>query len=64
MTLVFPQKKKMLNKKPIPSDIKSYYEFCFFFSLHQLLKAATHITCNITTIIDHILAGYPERVTQ
>ena len=32
--------------------------------MHQLIKARTHITCNNTTIIDHILASYPERVTQ
>ena len=32
--------------------------------MHQLIKAQTHITCNNATIIDHILASYPERVTQ
>ena len=60
MTLIFSQKKK----KSIPSDVKSYYEFCTFFSLHQLIKAPTRITCNSAAIIDHILASYPERVTQ
>ena len=54
----------MLNNKSIPSDVKSYYEFCTFFSLHQLIKVPTRITCNSATIIDHILASYPERVTQ
>ena len=54
----------MLNNKSIPSDVKSYYEFCTFFSLHQLIKAPTRITCNSAAIIDHILASYPERVTQ
>ena len=39
-------KKKTLNNKSIPSDVKSYYEFCTFFSLHQLIKAPTRITCN------------------
>ena len=38
--------------------------FVLFFSLHQLIKFPTRITCNSTTIIDHILASYPERVTQ
>ena len=57
-------KKNMLNNKSIPSDVKSYYEFCTFFSLHQLIKVPTRITCNSATIIDHILASYPERVTQ
>ena len=33
-------KKDMLNNKSIPSDVKSYYEFCTFFSLHQLTKVS------------------------
>ena len=57
-------KKDMLNNKSIPKDVKSYYEFCMLFSLHQLIKVPTRITCNSATIIDHILASYPERVTQ
>ena len=32
--------------------------------MHQLIKVPTRITCNSATIIDHILASYPERVTQ
>ena len=56
----------MLNNKSIPSDLKSYYEFCTIFSLHQLIKVPKRISCNSTTIINHILASYPERerVTQ
>ena len=54
----------MLNNKSTPSNVKSYYEFCKFFSLHQLIKVTTCITCNWATIINHILASYPERVTQ
>ena len=57
-------KKDMLNNESIPSDVKSYYEYCTFFDLHQLIKDPTRITCNSPTIIDHILANYPERVTQ
>ena len=36
----------------------------YFFSLHQLIKVPTRITCNSATIIDHILTSYQERVTQ
>ena len=57
-------KKGILNNKSIPSDVKSCYEYCTYFSLHQLIKVPTRITCNSATIIDHILASYPERVTQ
>ena len=60
---IFSQK-SMLNSKSIPCDVKSYYEFCTFFGLHQLIKVPTRITCNSATIIDHILASYQERVTQ
>ena len=60
---IFSQK-SALNSKSIPSNLKSYHEFCTFFGLHQLIKVPTRITCNSATIIDHILASYPERVTQ
>ena len=62
MTLI--SKKSILNNKSIPNDVKSYYEFCTLFGLHQLIKAPTCITYNSTTIIDHILASHPEIVTQ
>ena len=55
-------KQNVLNGKSIPSDVKSFYEFCTFFILYLLAKVPTCTTCN--TIIDHILASYPERVTQ
>ena len=43
---------------------KATINFVLFFDLHQLIKAPTRITCNSATVIDHILASYPERVTQ
>ena len=58
------KKKKTLNNKSILSDAKGYYEFCTFLSLHQLIKVPAHIACNSAAIIDHILASFPERVTQ
>ena len=58
------EKKNILNSKSIPSDVKSYHEFCTFFGLKQLIKASTRTTISSSTIIDHILASYPERVTQ
>ena len=35
--------------------------FVLFFSLHQLVKFPTRITCNSTTIFYHILVSYLER---
>ena len=58
------EKKNILNSKSIPSDVKSYHEFCTYFGLKQLIKVPTRITTSSSTIIDHILASYPERATQ
>ena len=58
------EKDNILNSKSIPNDVKSYHEFCTFFGLKQLTKVPTRTTTSSSTIIDHILASYPERVTQ
>ena len=58
----FLDKNNILSSKSIPSDIKNYHEFCTFFRLK--LRVATRIASGSSTIIDHILARYPERVTQ
>ena len=57
-------KKNILNNKSVPSDVKSYQKFCTFFELRQLIIIPTRITTGSSTIIDHILASFPERVTQ
>ena len=58
------EKNNILNSKSIPNDVKSYHEFCTFFGLKQLIKVPTRTTTSSSTTIDHILASYPERVTQ
>ena len=58
------EKKNILNCKSVPSDVKSYHEFCTFFGLKQIIKVPTSTTTSSSTIIDHILASYPERVTK
>ena len=55
--------KKNLNKS-VPNDVKSYHEFCTFFGLKQLIIVTTRVTNGSSTIIDHVLASFPERVTQ
>ena len=57
-------KKNILNNKSVPSDVKSYQEFCTFFGLKQLIIVPTRVTTGSSTIIDHVLASFPERVTQ
>ena len=60
----FLNKQTILSSKSIPIDVKSYHEFCTFFGLKVSTKVQTRITFSSSTIIDHILASYPERVTQ
>ena len=48
----------------IPYDVRKYRRFCNFFSLKQLISSPTRIIYNSSTIIDHILASYPDRVSQ
>ena len=54
------EKNNIFNSKTIPNDVKSYHEFCTFFGLKQLIKVPTKTTTSRSTIIDHILASYPE----
>ena len=57
-------KKNILNNKSVPSNVKSYQELCTFFGLKQLIIVPTRVTTGCSTIIDHVLASFPERVTQ
>ena len=47
-----------------PSDIKKYYEFCAMFGLKQLMEVPTRVTCSSSTIINQLLASFPNRVSQ
>ena len=58
------QKYNSLQSQSIPSDIKKYYEFCTIFDLKQLIEVPTRVTCSSSAIIDHILASFPDRVSQ
>ena len=57
-------KNNLLQSQSITSDIKKYYEFCTMFGLKQLIEVPTRVTCSSSTIIDHILASFPNRVSQ
>ena len=50
--------------KTIPYNVRKYQEFCIVFNLKQLISCPTRITCSSSTIIGHILASYPYRVSQ
>ena len=48
----------------IHNDIKMYYEFCIIFGLKQLIEVPTRVTCSSSTIIDQILASFPDRASH
>ena len=48
----------------VPNDVKNYFDFCTMFGLKQLIQSPTLITCSSSSIIDHILTSFPDRVTQ
>ena len=60
MTLIFSQKKvcEITSQSQVMS--KATMNCALFFSLHQLAKVPTGITCNSATTIDHILPSYSE----
>ena len=46
------------------NEIKKYYEFCSIFGHKQLIEVPTRVICTSSTMIDHILARFPNRVSQ
>ena len=58
------QKNNLLQSRSIPSEIKNYYKLCTMFGLKQLIEVPTPVTCTSSTIIDHIIASFADRVSQ
>ena len=58
------QKHNLLSCHSVPNDVKNYFDFCTMFGLKQLIESPTQITCSSSSIINHILASFPNRVTQ
>ena len=56
--------KSSSNKKNLDSFTKKYHECCTLFGLKQLIKCPIRITCNSSSIPDHFLASFPDRVSQ
>ena len=58
------QKRNLLSCHSVSNDVKNYFDFCTVFGLKQLIESSTRITCSSSSIIDHILVSFPDRVTQ
>ena len=52
-----------ISSKFISSDIKTITSFAMH-GLKQLIKSSTRVTCSTSTLIDHILASFPSRVSD
>ena len=47
---------------PLKDQSILYKEFCQVHSLKQLIICPTRVTCNISTLIDHILTSSTEKI--
>ena len=56
--------KSSSNIKNLDSFTKKYHECCTLFHLKQLIKCLTRVTCNSSSILDHVLASFLDRVSQ
>ena len=45
-------------------EVKIYFQFCSLYAFEQLIKSPTSVTCSISSLIDHTLATFPQRVSQ
>ena len=56
--------KSSSNDKNPDSFTKKYYECFTPFGLKQLIKCQTRVTWQSSSILDHVLASFPDRVSQ
>ena len=52
------------RQRPVHTLINEYQEFCQIFSSKQLIPCATRVTCNNSSLIDHILTDSAEKIFQ
>ena len=51
-------------KNPSSALVNKYKEFCQIFSLTEIIKEPTQITCSASTMLDHILTHSSEYISQ
>ena len=56
--------KSFSNNKNLASFTKNSHEYCTLFDLKQLIKCPTCAKCNSSSILDNVLASFPDRVSQ
>ena len=45
-----------------PTLVRQYKDFCQTYSLKQILREATRIACNSSSLIDHILSNCNDKI--
>ena len=45
-------------------EVKNFFQFCSLDGFEQLVKSPTQVTHSTSSLIDHILTKFPERVSQ
>ena len=57
-------KGRVTSQGLVHTFINRYKEFCQIYSLKQLIKCPTRLTCNTSSLIDHILTNSTETISQ
>ena len=61
---LFKLNKNALRKEQYTTLQKQYIELCSLFSLKQIIEEPTRTTSTSSTLIDHILTNYKQKVSQ
>ena len=61
---ILNEKRSTTSQVSVDTMIKRYKEFCQIQSLKQLIICPTRVTCNTSTLIDHILTNSTEQIFQ
>ena len=61
---IFNRKGWAVCQGSVHTLINKYQEFCQLFSLKQSITCPTCVTCNTSSLIDHILTNSTEKIFQ
>ena len=61
---IFSNKSYISNSQNLSPLTKVYLDFCFSFSLEQLISIPTRVTSNTATFIDQVLTNSSQKVSQ
>ena len=56
--------KSSSNNKNLNRFTKKHHEYCTLFDLKQLIKCLTRVTCKSSSILDHVLASFPDSFSR